>query len=91
LIRPKKISWAKERNLRSRIDRKSADFVLCDREQIVPRLVIELDGSAHDLKKKKERDEFINEITESIGLPLLRLKVGDVDKESIRGKISKKL
>ena len=52
LIQPRKTTWEEERRHRSRIDRKSADFVFCDKERIVPQLVIELDGSVHNFKSK---------------------------------------
>ena len=91
LIQPKKATWEEERKYRSRIDRKSADFVMCDKERIVPLLVIELDGSAHNLRTKQTRDEFINDITNVVGLPILHLKNCDLDKEFIRKEINQKL
>ncbi len=91
LIQPKKTTWEKERKYRSRIDRKSADFVMCDKERIVPQLIIELDGSVHNFKTKQARDEFINEITKVTGLPILHLKNSDLDKEYIKKEIAQKL
>jgi hypothetical protein len=72
LIQPRKTTWEEERKYRSRIDRKSADFVFCDKERIVPKLIIELDGSAHNLKSKQARDEFIDELTKIEDLPKVR-------------------
>lgn len=91
LIQPKKTTWEEERKHRSRIDRKSADFVFCDKERVVPQLIIEIDGSVHNFKSKQARDEFINELTKLVDLPVLHLKVGSVDKEFIRNEINKKL
>lgn len=91
LIKPRKTTWGEERKYRSRIDRKSADFIFCDKEQIIPQLVIELDGSAHNFKSKQERDEFIDELTKMIDLPLLHLNTGNLDKEFIRIKINQKI
>lgn len=89
LIQPKKTTWEEERKYRSRIDRKSADFVFCDKERIVPKLIIELDGSAHNLKSKQARDEFIDELTKIVDLPILHLKTSNVDREYIKGEIYK--
>jgi len=91
LIQPRKTTWEEERKHRSRIDRKSADFVMCDKEKIIPVLIIELDGSAHNLKSKQARDEFIDELTKIVDLPILHIKTNNVDKEFIKSEISKKL
>lgn len=91
LIQPRKTTWEEERKYRSRIDRKSADFVICDKDKIVPVLIIELDGSAHNLKSKQARDEFIDELTKIVDLPILHIKTNNVDKEFIKSEINKKL
>lgn len=91
LIQPKKTTWADEKKHRSRIDRKSADFVLCDKDRVVPQLIIELDGSVHNFKSKQARDEFINAITNIVNLPLLHIKTESMDKEYIRATITEKL
>ncbi|MEK7194260.1 MAG: DUF2726 domain-containing protein [Patescibacteria group bacterium] len=91
LIQPRKSTWEEERRHRSRIDRKSADFVFCDKDRVVPQLIIELDGSVHNFKSKQARDEFINELTKLVDLPILHLKTGSIDKEFIRAEINKKL
>lgn len=91
LIETRKTNWQDERKYRSRIDRKSADFVFCDKERIVPKLIIELDGSVHNFKNKQARDEFINELTKIVDLPLLHLKPGNLTKEFIKSEVEKKL
>ena len=91
LIQPRKSTWEEERRHRSRIDRKSADFIFCDKERVVPKLIIELDGSVHNFKSKQTRDEFINELTKLVDLPILHLRTGSLDKEFIRAEINKKL
>lgn len=91
LIEPKKSTFIEERKYRSRIDRKSADFVFCDKETMVPVLVIELDGYVHDFKDKRARDEFINEITQVVDLPMLHIKTVDVSKEFVKKEIEGKL
>ena len=91
LVEVKKMEWKEERRYRSRIDRKSADFVLCDRERVVPQLVIELDGSAHDLLGKQKRDAFIDDITKIVGLPILHIKTSNMNKESIKAEVDQAL
>lgn len=73
------------------INRKSADFVLCDLEQVLPQLVIELDGSSHNLDSRKERDEFINKMLHQTGLPILHLKTTNLDRDFIQGEIMRTL
>jgi very-short-patch-repair endonuclease len=91
LIQPKKSSFEEERKYRSKIDRKSADFVFCDKEKIIPQLIIELDGYVHNFKSKQARDQFIDEITGIVDLPILHLKTNNLDKEFVKNKIDEKL
>lgn len=91
LIEPKPMDRSNDQRYRNRIDRKSADFVLADKATAVPVLVIELDGSAHTLASKQKRDEFINDITNVVGLPLLHIKTSNLDKEFIKGEVEKVL
>lgn len=91
LIQSKKASYVEERKNRSRIDRKSADFVFCDKINIIPRLIIELDGSVHNFKSKQARDEFIDELTKIVDLPILHLKTDNLNREFIKNEINIKL
>jgi len=91
LIEVKGMNWREQRKYRSSIDRKSADFVICDKERIVPQLIIELDGSVHSFTGKQKRDKFINNLTEIVGLPILHLKVGNLDEGFVQSEINKKL
>lgn len=91
LIQPKKSNWEEERRYRSRIDRKSADFVFCDKEKIIPKLVIELDGYVHNFKNKQARDQFIDDITGISDLPILHLKTNNLERDFIKSEIDKKL
>lgn len=91
LIEPKKSNFADERKYRSRIDRKSADFVLCDKERVVPQLVIELDGYVHNFKSKRARDEFIDGLTHIVDLPILHIKTADLNREYLKSEVYKRL
>lgn len=41
--------------LRNRIDRKTADYVICNAATMRPLAAVELDGSSHDREKTRER------------------------------------
>jgi hypothetical protein len=77
--------------LRSRIDKKSADFVLCDKERVVPQLIIELDGPTHDWPDRQKRDAFINEITKISDLKILHIKTGNLSRDFIRSEVEQAL
>ncbi|HEX2971091.1 MAG TPA: DUF2726 domain-containing protein [Tepidisphaeraceae bacterium] len=59
----------------ARISQKHIDFVLANREAVVPVLAIELDDSSHGRLDRQERDEFVDASLEAAGLPLLRVRV----------------
>ena len=58
----------------SHIDRKSVDFVLCDKQDISPKLAIELDDRSHERADRKERDGEVERILQNADVPLLRLE-----------------
>lgn len=91
LIKPKKSSWVQESIYRSSIDRKSADFVLCEKEKAIPILVIELDGSSHYSQKKVKRDKFINGVADAVGMPILHIETRFLNKEFVQAAVEDKL
>lgn len=56
----------------NKINRKSIDFVLVNKENCRVKLCIELDDPTHYRKKRIERDNFINELFKELEIPLLR-------------------
>src|SRR5450756_1100060 len=58
----------------NKVDRKSVDFVLFDRNAISPVLAIELDDSSHDREDRQERDAFVDGVLAKAGLPLLHAR-----------------
>jgi very-short-patch-repair endonuclease len=56
------------------INRKSVDFILCDKAYISPKLAIELDDRSHERPDRQERDKEVERILKDAGLPLLRLE-----------------
>jgi hypothetical protein len=57
---------------RNRVMSKHVDFVLCDRQTIGPRLVIELDDASHEAESRRQRDQF-DQVMEAAQLPLLHI------------------
>jgi very-short-patch-repair endonuclease len=65
------------RAARAHINRKSVDYVLCDKVYLNPKLAIELDDSFHDLEHRKERDAEVERILAQAGLKLLRVRYAE--------------
>ena len=57
----------------NRIAQRHLDFLLCKPNSMKPVLGIELDDTSHTRSKRKQRDEFVNKVFESAGLPMLRI------------------
>lgn len=58
-----------------KISQKHVDFLICRNDDMLPIFAIELDGSSHNSPDARERDIFVNELSSSIGLPLLRVPI----------------
>lgn len=58
---------------KNRVMSKHVDFLLCDRENIAPLLVIELDDSSHEREDRKERDTFVDKALGAASLPILHV------------------
>lgn len=56
----------------NRINRKHADFVLCEKESLEIVCAIELDDASHQQARRKARDSFLEEACRAAGLPLAR-------------------
>jgi hypothetical protein len=57
---------------RNKIDRKHVDFLLCDPATMKPRCGIELDDSSHARRDRQDRDQFVDQVFDVAGLPLVR-------------------
>lgn len=55
---------------RGLIDKFYVDFVLCSKDDIKPKLVIELNDRTHELNNRKERDQYIKAMLDSVNLKL---------------------
>lgn len=89
IIEPRKnLDYSTRTKFLNKINRKSIDFVLADKSNCRIKLCIELDDSTHYRKKRIERDEFLDELFEQLGINLLRYPVYTVYyKDTLKKKI----
>jgi hypothetical protein len=59
----------------NKIAQKHLDFLVCDSVTMKPLFGIELDDSSHKRNDRQERDEFVENVCQVAGLPLLRVPV----------------
>ena len=57
----------------NRISAKHVDFLICQPKSYKPLLAIELDDYTHNYKNRRDRDEFVNQVYYSVGLPILHI------------------
>jgi CRISPR/Cas system-associated endoribonuclease Cas2 len=72
----------------SKIDKKTIDFVLLNKVNCKPEILIELDGPTHSYGRTLDRDNFQQSLSETTGVKLIRfsLKEGE-DRDFIKNKI----
>ena len=58
----------------NRVCSKHVDFVLCDRRELRPLLVIELDDASHEREDRRDRDAFVDAALAEADLPILRVR-----------------
>ncbi len=73
------------------IDEKSVDFVLCDKQNLSPKLAIELDDWSHERYDRQERDREVERILKDAGMPLLRIPHGELNPDILRQGINAKI
>lgn len=56
---------------------KHVDFLLCNKETMVPLIAIELDDKSHKRQDRIERDSFVNDAFISANIKLLRFKTNN--------------
>ena len=54
----------------NKIKAKHVDFIICGKESVEVLAAIELDDKSHNLKKRRERDTFVDKVFETAGVPL---------------------
>lgn len=75
---------------RNKIDQKSVDFVLFDKQNISPILVIELDDYTHQRPDRQTRDGFVDRVMNHCGIAILHAKSTNNEAE-LRLQISAKI
>jgi ssDNA-binding Zn-finger/Zn-ribbon topoisomerase 1 len=65
-----KSSWRKAFN---RVSAKHFDFVICDKSDLNVLAVLELDDKSHSEKSRQVRDNLVESVCNSAGLPLIRI------------------
>ncbi len=65
-----------KRKYYNKIDRKSVDFVLFNKEYFTPEIVIELDDTSHMLPVREDRDSFVDSILSRVGIKIVHIKTG---------------
>ena len=58
----------------NRINSKHVDFLICDRERLEPRLVVELDDSSHSRPDRQSRDQNVDQFLASASLPIIHFR-----------------
>lgn len=58
---------------RNKIDRKHVDFLVCDSATMRPLCGIELDDFSHKRRDRRDRDDFVDQLFEVAGVPLVRV------------------
>lgn len=58
----------------NKINSKSIDFVVCDSKTMETLFAVELDDKSHRRQERQDRDVFVNELFETIGTPLVRIR-----------------
>lgn len=80
---------------RNKIDRKHVDFLLCDPATMKPIMGVELDDASHVRRDRQDQDEFVDQVFEVAGLPLLRVRaaasyspqiIADLVRQTISGR-----
>jgi hypothetical protein len=87
IIQPKNDIWREWIKNKSRIDKKSADFVICDKERVCPIVIIELDGSSHNRWDRVERDKFVDDVASYCNFPIVHIKTWNSNKEFVKSQI----
>ncbi len=72
IIKPEKETW--EYQYKNKINLKSVDFVLFDKEYFTPQIVIELDDSSHQLPARVTRDSFVDAVMAKVGIKIVHIK-----------------
>lgn len=87
-ILDEKIVGQNWRGALAHIEKKSVDYVICDKAYIKPIMALELDDLSHEREDRVERDGIVENIFKEAKLPLLRFEnQGQLNKDEITNKV----
>ena len=76
----------------NKINRKTIDFVIFEKQYLKPVIAIEYDGKTHNRSDRQERDDFVNMALESAGIKSLHIRhQKNINFEEIKNKINELL
>lgn len=68
---------------RNHINRKSVDYVICDKETLKPVYAIELDDNTHNYSDRQKRDKEVERIFQCADIPLVRFNDMNISDQEI--------
>ncbi len=87
-VSTRKEFWAYQ----NRINRKTIDFVIFEKQYLKPIIAIEYDGKTHNREDRRERDSFVDTVLNSAGIRSVHIKhEKDIDFEELKNKINELL
>ncbi len=76
----------------NRINRKTVDFVIFEKQYLKPIVAIEYDGKTHDRSDRQKRDKFVNNVLESAEIKSFHIEhQKDINFEEVKNKINELL
>lgn len=58
-----------------KISSKHVDFLVCSKNPVTPKIIVELDDSSHDSEDRIARDKFVDEAFANAGIPIVHIRV----------------
>ncbi|HMT10946.1 MAG TPA: DUF2726 domain-containing protein [Ignavibacteria bacterium] len=71
----------------NKIDRKSVDFVLFDKESMMPVIALELDDYTHRFSRRMKRDLFVDKVFSAARLPIIHVSNFDNQESNLKEEI----
>lgn len=76
----------------NKINRKTIDFVIFEKQYLKPIVAIEYDGKTHNRSDRQKRDKFVNRVLELVGIKSLHIKhQKNINFEEVKNKINELL
>jgi len=73
----------------NKINRKTIDFVIFEKQYLKPIIGIEYDGKTHNKSNRRERDSFVDRVLNTSGIKILHIKhQKKINFEEIKNKIN---